>query len=38
MRKGVSGQFREDMSAEMIEKFDEWTREKLKDSDLKFAM
>lgn len=36
-RKGKVGGYRDDLSAEWIEKFDVWTAEQLRDSDFKFS-
>lgn len=32
------GGFVDEMNDEMIQRFDDWTKEKLKDSDFKFAL
>lgn len=35
-RKGKVGGYRDDLTPEWIQKFDEWTKEHLKDIDFKF--
>lgn len=37
-RKGKVGGYRDDLSAEWIEKFDVWSAEKLKNSDFNFVL
>lgn len=37
MRKGQVGGYRDEMSAELIDRFDKWTDEKMKNSDFQFT-
>lgn len=36
LRKGKVGSYRDDMSDELIKRFDQWIAEKLKETDFKF--